>query len=86
MKFWYDKLEDRILAIKHLDHINPHATQDGPAHVWNCADRHWRFLTMDDEYVKETLEETQKVRRAYLDQQIDKLERLKVSDPEIIEF
>lgn len=87
--YFYDCEHDMILGIEPEEQLESFNLPEGvSAYFYITAANELIWLRKQDaqEFIRPTLEEAKRARQEYLNKQIDKYERLKVDDPQVIEF
>ena len=86
-KYWYDKFEDKIVAVQELKR-SIHIRGQERLFEWLTANSKVRLFSpaQIQELLKDSPDELIPVRQDYLDQQINKYEKLKILEVQVVEF
>lgn len=87
--YWYDIIDDQIVAIKRARNQDVQLVGEmEKSYTYQTAVNRAYRLTSEQigSKIKSSIEEALKFRQAYLNRRIDQLERMKITDPEIVEF
>lgn len=86
-KYWYNKMKDEIEAVRYTNR-SIHMAGDELLFKWITSTGVLRLFNdrQQKHLLKDSPEELFQSRMDYLDSQIDKYERRKILQPEVIEF